>query len=275
MNTSNMFKLDFHVGQVASVNTDATIDIFDYKVGSVLYKNIKIDHTASDIQQPMVGHYVLYFTVTIGARETQVKIVRFYGNEISDINKVLPDGVTDIQAGEHKMLSATGASVYLANGSAFLGSIGQSIIFDDDTMYCNVKCKNLKITTLNGCTIEQTGDTLTIKKGVYDPTTGTVPFPLTTVTVSGSEVSIDSPTVSINSPVVSIGDDASKGVVRVNDSCGYLYFYPGVVAPGGGGYTNPPTLTYGTSPTPPVTIPLSTAVQVQAQEGSLTVTAAD
>lgn len=247
---ADTFKLEFHVGQVSSINPDATIDIFDYKVGSVLYKNVKIDHTAADIQQPLVGHYVLYFTVNVGTREAQIKIIRFYGNEISDISKVLPDGTTDIQPGEHKMLSNTGASVYLANGSAFLGSIGQSIVFDDDTMYCNIKCKNLKITTLNGCIIEQTGDTLVIKKGIYDPTTGTVPFPLTTITISGSEVSIDSPTVNIGSTTgVGSFEPSVKGTTLKQWLESHIHTTPT-------GPSGPPTITLPTTA-------LSTTVNVK------------
>ena len=195
------FSVELHLGQVAAINPDATINIFDYKVGSKLYTNIQLDHTAADIQQPIVGHEVLFFVVTIGDRETQVRVIRFFGNSSTDSSIVFPGGTTDIQPGERKMISNSGASVYLANGSAFLGSIGQSVVFDDESMTCTVTCKNLKVLTFNGFVIEQKDNSLVIKKGVYDPTLMDVPVPTTTVTLTDGAVEIDSPTVIMNNGV--------------------------------------------------------------------------
>ena len=195
---SGMFDVDLHLGSVAAINPDATIDIFDYRTGTVMYKHVTVDHTAADIQQPIVGHDVLFFTVVIGAQEVQVKIVRFYGNKFADHDLVYPNGENDIDQGEHKIISNSGAMAYLANGSAYLGSLGQSVTFDDDSQTCTIKCQNLNVITFNGFTIQQTGDTLTIQKGVYDSTLMDVPFPTVTLTITDTEVTIDAPKVTVN-----------------------------------------------------------------------------
>ena len=51
-------------------------------------------------------------------------------------------------------------------------------------------------------------------------------------------------------------NNGSNGVARKDDGCGYLYYYPGLPSPGGG-WANPPTLTYSqTQMTPvPITVP--------------------
>jgi len=263
----NAFDVEFQIGNVHDVNTDGTIDIFDYRTGSILYKGVVVDMTAADMQLPIKGHDVLYFTVTIGAMQKGVKIVKFFESRAADSAKVRPSGVLDIQPGEKKMMSQGGSSVFLANRAAQFGSVSQSITFDEEKHLCELTTKDIKILTTNGYLITQTGTSLVIQRGIINPLDGTIPLPTVSITINDTEVDIESPSVSI-------GTDASKGVARVADSCGYIYFDSGTPSPS---YT-PSKIAYGNSPTPPPTfIPTGTltVLQVQVQAGSLTVQAAD
>jgi uncharacterized Zn-binding protein involved in type VI secretion len=280
-----MNKLDFQLGKVKKINEDGTLNIQDFRTGGQVYTNIAVEHNAINQQQPVEGQHVLFFTAD-DPNQQLIKVVRTYGSNNAD-KQLVVSSPQDMDQGEGRMISQTGATVYVANGGLFLYSGGQSFMLLDEDQLTELICQNLDIVTRDGFEIKKgTDGKLTIQKGTFKVIgdTHTVENPTATITVQDNNVKIEGKSASLELDLtsgkvlihgVSVELNGTTPVARQNDSCGYLYFSPGLAVAPAPGVPNTCTLTYSPVKVPvvPVTIPPTIEIPVKIVSGSLTVKA--
>ena len=193
--------IDWQLGTIESVNEDDTIDIRDFRTGELAYRRIPFSDAAGDQYKPAVGHYVLFFTMQHEhSAQHIVKIVKLFGSLTTDSN-LIASSPTNLEEGERRFVSLTGATIYVANGGIYIGSNGQSIIFSDKEQKLKVLCNKLNLYTRDGFLIKQEGNQLIIQKGTNlkkEGTSYTVDSPTLTITLEGDKVSLVGDTVSLN-----------------------------------------------------------------------------
>jgi hypothetical protein len=278
-----MNKLDFQLGKVKKINPDGTVNIQDFRTGGQVYTNVAIEHNAIDQQQPVEGQHVLFFTAD-DPNQQLIKVVRTYGSNTADKQLVI-SSPQDMDQGEGRKISQTGSTVYVANGGLFLYSGGQSFMLLDEDQLTELICQNLDIMTRDGFEIKKSTDgKLIIQKGTFkvQGDAHTIEDPTATITIQDNNVKIEGLKASLEMDLktgrvlvnaTAIELNGTTPVARKDDSCGYLYFYPGLATAPGPGVPNTCTLTYSTekSVVPPVTIPPTVEIPVKIVTASTTV----
>ena len=205
-------QLDFQIGKVIKVNTDRTIDIQDFRTGGVVYKGIDIEQPAGDQFQPVVGQHVLFFTVK-GRPQFKPKVVRLYGSADADQDLVLSSPI-DLDPGERKLVSQTGAVVYVANGGLHIASGGQSYTLLDAEQLTQIIASKLQLLTRGGFLINEEDGTLTIKKGTLRKTNTKYEAddPTITITLVDDQIKLngDTPVARQDDPVKSTSAEDTK-----------------------------------------------------------------
>jgi len=209
-----MTKLDFQLGKVEKINDDGSINIRDFRTGGMLYQNVPIEHNAINQQQPVEGQHLLFFTTggTGDAHQSElIKVVRMYGNITADKSLVLASPI-DMAPGEGKMISQTGATVYVGNGGLSIESAGQSVTLDDASQLMSVICQNLNLFTQDGFGITKGEDaTLFIKKGTLTLNNGQENIKDVKVNIS-----INDKNVQVSGRNASINLDLTSGKLTVS-----------------------------------------------------------
>jgi hypothetical protein len=180
-----MEQIELQLGSIHSINSDGTINIRDFRTGGLLYRNIDLEHSAVNVQQPVAGQHVLFMTVpsTFGSSRI-VKIIKFYGSQKADTDLVRASPV-DMAQGEHKTISQNGNTVYVANGAIYLSGVGQEILLLDSPGLLKLGTTNFQLVVSDGTLIQEKDGKLTISKGELS------------ISDNGAEAKIDKPNLSI------------------------------------------------------------------------------
>jgi hypothetical protein len=196
--------IELQLGSVHSINTDGTLNIRDFKTGGLLYRNVDIEHAASNVQQPVPGQHVLFMTVPSAAGSSKiVKTIKFYGSKKADTDLVRSSPV-DLAPGEHRVVSQNGNTVYVANGAIYLSGLGQSILLLDDPGILKLTTTNFQLVHRDGTLIQEKDGKLVISKGAISQATG------------GAESQIKNPDLSITIDKNNITISGTKTVVNVD-----------------------------------------------------------
>lgn len=217
------FEIELHLGLITAVHEDGTIDITDFKSTTqtkALFKNVPLLSTAASSCAPLVGQEALYATINTSAKKINPRVIKIFSS-VGSIDwqraQNVPFPVVEADSakreqlnlapGEHRISSTTGATAYAANGALYLGSLGQSLTFDDDTMTAIMRAVSLSIVTYDGFEIRQTRGTnnIVISHGTINKDTGAIENPDVVITVGSSGVSVKTAaSVSVDAADVSV-----------------------------------------------------------------------
>lgn len=225
------FEIELHIGVISAVHEDGTIDLTDFKSTTQtkpLFKNVPLLSTAAQACMPLVGQEALYATINTAAKKISPRVIKIFSSVDSADwqraqNVTFPTVEADaarreqlnLSPGEHRITSTTGSTVYAANGALYLGSLGQSIMFDDETMTAILRAVSLSIITYDGFEIRQTRGTnnLVITHGTVNKDTGVIENPDVTITVGAAGVSVKAnAAVSVEAENVSVTGTADIAI---------------------------------------------------------------